>query len=67
MTFLIVTDKHDVFKIKEIPVNRVDMNNGEQEDHVLCVLIPFRDRFEDLLEFVPSISKFLSKMSCYWS
>lgn len=27
--------------------------------HRLCLLVPFRDRFDELAEFVPSISKFL--------
>ena len=28
--------------------------------HFLCILIPFRDRFDELNEFVPTISKFLN-------
>ena len=32
-------------------------------DHFLCVLIPFRDRFEELNEFVPSINDFLKRKS----
>ena len=30
-------------------------------EHKLCLLVPFRDRAEELLKFVPHISKFLSK------
>jgi len=32
-------------------------------DHKLCILVPFRDRFEELLEFAPYIYKFLSKQN----
>ena len=32
-----------------------------QLKHKLCLIVPFRDRTEELLEFVPHISKFLSK------
>ena len=32
-------------------------------DHKLCILVPFRDRFEELLEFAPYIHKFLSKQN----
>ena len=32
-------------------------------DHKLCILVPFRDRFEELLEFGPYIDKFLSKQN----
>ena len=31
--------------------------------HSLCILIPFRDRFEELLEFVPRITKFLERQN----
>ena len=30
-------------------------------EHKLCILVPFRDRFEELLEFAPYITKFLSE------
>ena len=30
-------------------------------EHKLCLLVPFHDRAEELLKFVPHISKFLSK------
>lgn len=29
-------------------------------EHKLCILVPFRDRFEELLEFAPYLDKFLS-------
>ena len=32
-------------------------------DHKLCILVPFRDRFEELLEFAPYINKFLTKQN----
>ncbi|XP_005090485.2 beta-1,4-galactosyltransferase 7 [Aplysia californica] len=31
------------------------------EDHKLCILVPFRDRFEELLEFAPFLGKFLER------
>ena len=33
------------------------------DSHFLCILIPFRERFEELNEFVPTISEFLSRQS----
>ena len=35
----------------------------EDTEHFLCILIPFRDRFEELNEFVPTISEFLNHQS----
>lgn len=35
----------------------------QMSDHRLAILVPFRDRFEELLEFVPYISKFLLKQN----
>ncbi len=29
-------------------------------DHHLCILVPFRDRFEELLQFAPHMKQFLS-------
>jgi hypothetical protein len=31
--------------------------------HSMCILIPFRDRFEELTEFVPKITKFLQRQN----
>jgi len=36
---------------------------SNEKDHFLCLIIPFRDRFEELNEFVPMISEFLNKKS----
>ncbi len=33
------------------------------DDHFLCLLIPFRDRFDELNEFVPTIHDFLNRQS----
>lgn len=30
-----------------------------RDDHKMAVLVPFRDRFEELMEFVPYLSQFL--------
>ena len=35
----------------------------DADQHFLCILIPFRDRFEELNEFVPTLSDFLSRQS----
>ncbi len=32
-------------------------------DHFMCVIVPFRDRFEELNEFVPAISHYLNLQS----
>ena len=37
----------------------VNFDKRPVSQHSLCILIPFRDRFEELLEFVPRITKFL--------
>lgn len=36
---------------------------SDSTEHFLCILIPFRDRFEELNEFVPTISHFLNQQS----
>ena len=36
---------------------------GETVEHSLCILIPFRDRFEELTEFVPRITHFLERQN----
>jgi len=33
------------------------------DQHFLCILIPFRDRFEELNEFVPTINEYLSSQN----
>jgi len=33
----------------------------QSSEHKLCLLVPFRDRFEELLEFAPYISSFLGR------
>ena len=35
----------------------------EDGQHFLCIIIPFRDRFEELNEFVPTINEFLNHQS----
>ncbi|RUS86467.1 hypothetical protein EGW08_005782 [Elysia chlorotica] len=32
-------------------------------NHSMCVLVPFRDRFEELMEFVPHMNKFLLRQN----
>ena len=35
------------------------------DGHKLCILVPFRDRFEELLEFAPYIHKFLHNQNVH--
>ena len=35
-------------------------DNARWGEHKLCVVVPFRDRFEELLEFAPYMHKFLN-------
>ena len=35
--------------------------SSEDGDHKLCLIVPFRDRFQELMEFAPYMSKFLSE------
>ena len=35
----------------------------QASEHSLCILIPFRDRFEELTEFVPRITEFLKRQN----
>ena len=41
----------------------VNLDKKPVSQHNLCILIPFRDRFEELLEFVPRITKFLERQN----
>ena len=34
-----------------------------KEGHSMCILVPFRDRFEELTEFVPRITEFLKRQN----
>lgn len=42
-----------------------DEINGHKKraEHRLAILVPFRDRFEELLIFVPHMEKFLDKQN----
>ncbi|XP_038070699.1 beta-1,4-galactosyltransferase 7-like [Patiria miniata] len=37
------------------------VGDASWDPHVLCILVPHRDRFEELMEFVPYMDKFLSQ------
>ena len=40
------------------------MKEGQQhKGHLMCILIPFRNRLEELTEFVPRITQFLDHQS----
>ena len=34
-------------------------DKAESSQHKLCIIVPFRDRFEELLEFAPYMKNFL--------
>ena len=36
---------------------------GAEISHKLCILVPFRDRFEELLEFAPYMNTFLNNQN----
>jgi len=42
--------------------NLISVFTERTNNHYLCVLVPFKDRFEELVEFVPQLSKFLGKV-----
>jgi xylosylprotein 4-beta-galactosyltransferase len=46
-------------QIQEIKEKLASLN----ENHNLAIVVPFRDRFDELLTFVPNISKFLNLKS----
>ena len=47
----------------KIESKRESISEPLKGDHKLCILVPFRDRFEELLEFAPYIHRFLSKQN----
>ena len=51
----------DSAKIKH-PRN-IDTKSVIGQKHSMCMLVPFRDRFEELTEFVPRITKFLQQQN----
>lgn len=46
-------------------LKQLDEINGHKKksEHQLAILVPFRDRFEELLMFVPHMQKFLDKQN----
>ena len=41
----------------------VSKSHHPKSIHFMCILIPFRDRFEELTEFVPRITQFLERQN----
>ncbi|KAK0051287.1 beta-1 4-galactosyltransferase 7-like isoform X1 [Biomphalaria pfeifferi] len=41
--------------------NEMKSLNKKSSGHVMCIIVPFRDRFEELLEFAPYMKTFLEK------
>jgi xylosylprotein 4-beta-galactosyltransferase len=52
-------------KIDETDSHEQNMNRvvSKQYKHHLAILVPFRDRFEELLMFAPHMKKFLDKQN----
>ncbi|XP_054747827.1 beta-1,4-galactosyltransferase 7 isoform X1 [Anastrepha obliqua] len=46
-------------ELREVPVSVQEA--APKPEHKLAVLVPFRDRFEELLQFVPHLTKFLKR------
>jgi len=46
--------------LPEKGVARASGPAGSLPEHHLCILVPFRDRFEELLQFAPHMKQFLS-------
>jgi xylosylprotein 4-beta-galactosyltransferase len=44
-------------------VNSKAESKQKEYEHKICILVPFRDRFEELLEFVPYMKSFLAKQN----
>ena len=43
--------------------NQISSTSSAEKGHKLCILVPFRDRFEELLEFAPYMNTFLSSQN----
>lgn len=50
-------------KEPEVKLKTTVFANQTETNHKLGLLVPFRDRFEELLEFVPYMSKFLNEQN----
>ena len=48
---------------KERSKHLKNIHIDQASEHSLCLLIPFRDRFEELTEFVPRITEFLKRQN----
>eukprot|EP00731_Ephydatia_muelleri_P020424 Em0013g151a len=43
------------------PLTKERLSTGEREGHHLAVVVPFRNRFEELLQFAPFLHSFLNR------
>jgi len=46
--------------VENLPANNDGSNDATSNGHKLAIVIPFRDRFDELLEFAPAIDAFLT-------
>ncbi|GFN80592.1 beta-1,4-galactosyltransferase 7 [Plakobranchus ocellatus] len=44
-------------------INIAGHEGNKKPNHSMCILVPYRDRFEELLEFAPHINTFLMKQN----
>ena len=49
--------------ISDTPHHDHPKNIKTKGHHSLCILVPFRDRFEELTDFIPKISRFLDNQN----
>ncbi|XP_064630880.1 beta-1,4-galactosyltransferase 7-like [Lineus longissimus] len=65
--FLVCLIAHDACDIEKEPQIHREWSTKNVEDHPewgehkLAIIVPFRDRFDELLEFVPHMQKYLTK------
>ena len=65
-TFLVCLIAHDSWEIEKGPLHheqncRLVRDHPEWGEHKLAVIVPFRDRFDELLEFVPHMTGYLTQ------
>ncbi|CAG5128585.1 unnamed protein product [Candidula unifasciata] len=49
--------------LRKVSFQKNEVQSKSTADHTLCVLVPFRNRFEELLEFAPYLHTFLNKQN----
>ena len=52
-----------ITEIQKVKHPRNIHQDQNEQCHSMCILIPFRDRFEELTEFVPQMTDFLKRQN----